>query len=92
MFSFSSINKNRKLLFGIATLWIAWFHSFDLIFSVNEKITFLNLGNLLSFLAETFFTGFSEFLYCRSYYFMFFRNLEHLDLFGKDHFFGFLCL
>ncbi len=48
MFSFSSINKNRKLLFGIATLWIAWFHSFDLIFSVNEKITFLNLGNLLS--------------------------------------------
>ena len=50
MFSFSSINKNRKLLFGIATLWIAWFHSFDLIFTVNQKITFLNLGNLLSWI------------------------------------------
>lgn len=50
MFSFSLINKNRKFLFGIATLWIAWFHSYDLIFTVNEKITFMNLGNLLSWI------------------------------------------
>ena len=50
MFSFSLINKNRKFLFGIATLWIAWFHSYDLIFTVNEKISFMNLGNLISWI------------------------------------------
>lgn len=47
MYDFSSINKQRCFLFGIATLWIACFHSWDVNFDAIRALSFLNIGNLL---------------------------------------------
>lgn len=46
-FNFSSISKHRDLLLGIATFWVAWFHSYDVDFSAVKALSFLNIGSLL---------------------------------------------
>lgn len=47
MYNFSSISKHRNLLFGIATLWIACFHSYNVDFTSVKILNFLNIGSLL---------------------------------------------
>lgn len=47
MFDLESINKHRLYIFGIATLWIALFHSYYLDLSSYSALSFLNIGATL---------------------------------------------
>ena len=44
MFDLESINKHRLYIFGLATLWIALFHSYYLDLSSYSALSFLNIG------------------------------------------------
>ena len=44
MFDLESINKHRLYIFGLATLWIALFHSYYLDLSSYSALSFMNIG------------------------------------------------
>lgn len=85
MYEFSSINKYRRFLFGIATIWIAWFHSYMLDFSQLEALSFLNIGVLVELLKKLGNIGVDIFLLLSGIglYFSFSKNPNILQFYKK---------
>ena len=85
MYEFSSINKYRRFLFGIATIWIAWFHSYMLDFSKIEALSFLNFGALFEVLRRLGNIGVDIFLLLSGIglYFSFSKNTNIILFYKK---------
>ena len=85
MYEFSSINKYRRFLFGIATIWIAWFHSYMLDFSKVEALSFLNFGFLFEILKRLGNIGVDIFLLLSGIglYFSFSKNPNLIQFYKK---------
>ena len=85
MYEFSSINKYRRFLFGIATIWIAWFHSYMLDFSKLEALSFMNIGAFFEVLKRLGNIGVDIFLLLSGIglYFSFSKNSNIIQFYKK---------